>query len=497
MFTVPITVPHPFTEQTDRTFTITSPVDGSVIGRVADCRPEDVDLAVAAARRGSEALAAISPFERAELCRRVADELLDHEHQLGEVIAWETGRTLAGAHDEVAKAASGLRLAAEEIVRLRGEVVPVRDASKLTFTTRHPTGIWAVLSPWNFPVNIPLEYIGPAIASANPVIWKPAPSTTLSAHIVQALMSRAGVPAGAVVLLPTDTLATAEALTRHPEIVGIGLTGSTRTGQAVSAAAAGKELILELGGNGPIIVFDDADLDLAADAIATSSFAASGQVCSAGGRILADAGIADDLAQRVADRADRYRLGNPFAPETVIGPLHDVAVAERVRGMISDAVGRGAVTLTGTSRDTWPTPNYVPATVVARVPLGAPLEAEETFGPVAPIVPVRAQDMVEIANAGAHALSTAVFTRDIDRALDAAARLKFGTVNVNDRSSFWELHLPFGGWTGRASGTGRVGVRAVLERMTQIKTTSFTHHPRRTGAGEPPSSTPTENRRSA
>ncbi len=435
----------------DDVYTVTSPVDGA-----------------------RDHLEVMTVHERADLCRAAAAELEARAEDVARTVAWETGRTVASGRDEVAKAAAGLRLAAEEAVRLTGAVVPVRDPAKLTMVTHHPTGPWAVLSPWNFPVNIPVEYLGPALAVGNPVVWKPAPSTAASAALLLEALVAAGVPDGAVSLLLTDRLDTAGALVRHPDVVGIGLTGSTATGRAVAAAAAGKRLILELGGNGPVIVYADADLDLAARAAAASGFAASGQICSSTGRVLVEASVADELAERIAAYAADYVLGDPFADGTVIGPVHDEVVVARLAEQLEHARAAGARVVTRPSGRRWPTPMYLEPTVVTDVPLGAALEAEESFGPVVPVVPLPdGADLVAVANRGAHALSTAVFTRDVDRALDAARRLRFGSVVVNDRSGFWELHLPFGGWEGRDSGTGRVGVPDVVRQMTQTRTTSF------------------------
>lgn len=454
-------------------FEVRSPVDGRIVTTARDAAPDEVDAAVESAGRAGESLARLTAFDRADLLRGAAANLRAMTEEIAEIVAWETGRPLASGRDEVAKAASGLVLAAEEGVRLGGEVVPVRAADRHTMTTRHPLGVWAVLSPWNFPVNIPIEYLGPAIATGNGVVWKPAPSTVGSAALVMAAFRDAGLPDGAVQLLTTDRIDTASTLVSHPGIAGVGLTGSTPTGEAVARLAAGKELIFELGGNGPVLVFSDADLPRAAAAIAASGFSASGQICSSTGRVLADPSVVDRLADLIADEARGYRLGDPFDADTVIGPVHDTGIARRVRERLASAVAAGARVHTPDDADDRSTECYLPPAVVSGVPLGHPLEAEESFGPVVPIVAVHDDDLVATANAGAHALSVALFTSDYRRAMTASATMRFGSVVVNDRPSYWELHLPFGGWHGRASGSGRVGVREVVRRMTQTRTTTF------------------------
>ena len=456
-------------------YQIISPVDGNVYAEVDDAEPASVDAVVARAKRAKEFLTALTDFERADLCRSTADALLSRTEELAEVIAWETGRPLASGRDEVQKAAWGLQLAAEEGVRLNSAVVPVRDRTKITMTTRHPTGIWAILSPWNFPVNIPVEYLGPALAVGNPVVWKPAPSTAASARVLWESFQSAGVPTGAINLLTTDQLPTVRALLEHPDVIGVGLTGSTATGRAVARSVPGKHLVLELGGNGPLLVYGDADLALAAKAAASGAFAASGQICSSTGRVFVEESVAERFAELVVEETKTFRLGNPFDEDTVMGPLHDQVVADRVSEQIADAVAQGARVISEPDERSWPTRTYMAAQVVTNVPVGCSLEAEESFGPVVPIVPVPdGEDLVDLANNGVHALSVGVFTKDIDRALNAARRLEFGSVIINDRAGFWELHLPFGGWEGLDSGTGRVGVPAMVQHMTQYKTTSLT-----------------------
>lgn len=454
-------------------FEVRSPVDRSIVANAPDASPAEVDAAVERARTGGEQLAGMTAFERGEILRRAAASLTALTEDIAEVVAWETGRPLASGRDEVGKAASGLVLAAEEGERLAGEVVPVRAGDRHTFTTRHPLGVWAVLSPWNFPVNIPIEYLGPAIATGNGAVWKPAPSTIGSASLVMRALREAGLPDGAVTLLPTDRIDTASELVSHPGVAGVGLTGSTATGNAVQALASGKELIFELGGNGPVLVYSDADLPRAAAAIAASGFSASGQICSSTGRVLADPSVVDELARLIASESTAYRLGDPFDPETVIGPVHDDGIATRVRERIASALDAGARALTDEDATPRPTECYLAPQVIVGVPLGHALEAEESFGPVVPIVAVSDDELVSVANASPHALSVAVFTSDYRRAMLAADRLRYGSVVVNDRPSYWELHLPFGGWHGRASGGGRVGVPEVVRRMTQTRTTTF------------------------
>lgn len=463
-----------YTTPADSRYLVHSPVDGQVVAEVHRADVAAVDQAVRAAAAAYRADRRTSPFTRRDRCQAVADQLVARRDQIAAAVTAETGRTYHSALAEVDKAADGFRLAGEEAVRLAGRTPPVAAPDKLALTRWRPTGVWAVVTPWNFPVNIPVEYLGPLVATGNTAVWKPAPTTVASASLVMRCLLEAGLPDGQVTLITTDDTDVAGHLVGHPAVAGVGLTGSTATGNVVGRLAAGKRLLLELGGNGPMIVFGDADLDRAAAAVAESCFAASGQICSAGGRILADESIAGPLADAIAGRVNDYPTGDPYDPATVLGPVHLPDVAARFEQQVAESVGRGARVLTGGRRLAgYPTGQYLPATVVADVASDAALNRHETFAPVAPVVPLPATRLIAEANGGGHALSTAVFTADLGRALDALVELEFGTVVVNDRSTYWELHLPFGGWEGKASGTGRVGVPAVVRAVCQQQTLSL------------------------
>lgn len=460
-------------------YVVVSPVTGEPVAYAADAARDDADRAVRAAAAAYATYRHTPVYERAALCHRVADHIQQRAEPFARDVTLETGRPLVETRAELDKATEGFRLAAEEVKRLHGDAIPVRDPAKLVTTRWYPTGPWAVLSPWNFPVNIPVEYLGPAVAAGNTVVWKPAPSTPLSAGWLVACLEAAEVPPGVVNLVTTSDTAVAESVVSHEAIVGVGLTGSTPTGRAVARAAAEKRRILELGGNGPILVFDDADVDAAADAVATSCFTASGQICSAGGRVLVGPRHGASLAEAVGERVAGYPLGDPFEAGVRLGPVHLPSLAQRISEHVDDAVERGARLVTGgRPLEDFPTQQFFPPTVLADVDVAARVNREETFGPVAPVVPVGSDaELFSQANQADHALTVAVFTQDVDRALAAADQLDFGSVVINDRSTYWELHLPFGGWEGRASGQGRVGVAATLRQMSQTKTVSFHQRP--------------------
>jgi succinate-semialdehyde dehydrogenase/glutarate-semialdehyde dehydrogenase len=456
-------------------YVLRSPASGRELAAVASASVDALDDAVRAARETFVTTRWAGLAERVGWCERVATLIDAQAETLAAELAEEHGKPLHEAAGEVAAGARGFRLAAEAARGLDGYSPQVEDPHKRVVVIRQTRGVWAVLTPWNFPFNIPIEYLGPALATGSPVVWKPAPTCARIASRLTALIHEAGVPPGLVNLLLTDDVAVAEALVRHEGIDAVGLTGGTRTGEAVARAAWNKHLLLELGGNGPVIVLDDADLELAGRAVASAAFTNAGQVCSAAGRVLVDRTVADALAEALADAAGGIVLGAPDAPGVTMGPVHVEAVAATMDRQVADAVARGAIVRAGGHRATGhPTDLFYEPTVLDEVPGTAEVAAEESFGPIAPLLRLDGDDaLLAAANGAAHGLVAAVFTRSLDRAWRFAERLESGSVVVNDTSNYWELHLPFGGRAGRASGRGRLGGRHTLEEFTQLKTISF------------------------
>lgn len=466
--------------QTNATQTrpVVSPATGEVVGHLPLQGAQDVDAAVARAREAARELAALGPFERAELCERVADAVDAQAGEIARLLAVEHGKPLeAEARGEVAVFASAFREAAQQVRWMEGDLVPAHDETKRVLVRRRPLGVYGVITPWNFPLGVPgLYYLAPGLAAGNALVWTPAPSTSLVALRVAEAIAAAGLPEGTLTVVTGDGAVVGDAVARHPGVHGVGFTGSTRVGGLVARAAAGKPVLLELGGNGPSIVLEDADLDLAAAAIAGSSFANAGQVCTATGRVLAHEAVAGELAERVAAHARELVVGPPLEAATTMGPVHQEALADRVLDQVARAASAGAAVVTGGGRvDGMPTANYVEPTVVDRVPADAALHVDETFGPVAPIVRFSGGDELRrLVEGSPFGLFSAVFSRDAARAMRLAESLPAGTVNVNGPSSYWEPHLPAGGAAGRASGVGRAGGRWSIEAMTEAHTITVT-----------------------
>ncbi|MBK0418654.1 aldehyde dehydrogenase [Leucobacter sp. CSA1] len=455
-------------------FAAYNPATGERLADVALGTVEDVDRAVRAARGAAAELAATSVEQRAEWCEAVAAAIVEHADELARALSEDQGKPLeAEARGEILTAAKGFRDAAGHVRHLDGVVPHAENPNKKVLSVRRPRGVYAVITPWNFPVNIPTEYLAPALATGNAVVWVPAPSTSHVAVRFAEVLAASGIPAGALNLVTGPGDVVGDALVGHPDIDGVGFTGSTATGMSIARRAAGKPLLLELGGNGPTIVLDDADLPAAAKAIAAGAYFNGGQVCAATEVVLVERGVHDELAALVLEETRSIVSGDPADPGTTMGPLNNEATAAKMDAHILDAEGRGASVAAGGRRDD-PSSLYYAPTVLTGVPAEADVVRYESFGPIVPLVPVdSAEEAVEIAQAPQFGLCSAVWSRSAARAFAVAERLRTGIVNINDASTYWEIHMPFGGGSGTMSGLGRLGGMHTLLEMTEIKTITF------------------------
>lgn len=457
-------------------FPSTNPATGEVIAHLQQGNVADVDRAVAAARVASGVLRASGVEERAGWCEAVAEQIEARVDDLAGALSAEQGKPVgAEAVGEVMTAAKGFRDAAGHVRHLDGTIPHATDPNKRVLSRRHPRGVYAVITPWNFPVNIPTEYLAPALATGNAVVWGPAPTTSHVAVLFAQAITAAGVPAGFLNLVTGPGAVVGDAAVAHPGVDAIGFTGSTATGLSIARRAAGKPLLLELGGNGPTIVLDDADLGKAAEAIAAGAFFNAGQTCAATEVVLVERSVHDELARLVTQEAKKVRLGSPAAQDTTMGPLNNQPTAVKTENHIADARNRGASVLEGGSRlPEHGSDLYFGATVLAEVDPEADIVSYETFGPVVPLVPVdSAQEAIRIAQAPQFGLSASVWSSSASRAFEVAENLRAGIVNINDSSTWWEIHIPFGGGSGTQSGVGRLGGMHTLLEMTEIKTITF------------------------
>ncbi len=453
-----------------------SPGSGETFAMVATADRADVDDAVRAAARAWPPWAARSPFERAAWCEQVAAQITARREELARLLTLDQGKPLAAeAYDEVGELAGYFAMAAADARRLDGAFPPSVSAHRRVITARVPLGVVGVISPWNWPYTMGAELFAPALAAGNAVVWVPAPTTTACCALLAEIITGTGLPDGVFSFVPGPGPVAGDALAAHPGVQAVGFIGSVATGGLVAARAAGKTQLLELGGNGPLVILDDADLELATDAALEAAYLCAGQSCTAGERFLVHAAVRAEFTERVvAATAGRVRLGDPFDPRTTMGPLNNEATAAKFDRHVADAVARGARLCCGGRRGAaagFPTALYAEPTVLDGVAPDMEIAAEETFGPVVPVIEIAsAAQALELANAAPFGLTMAVFTADLERGLAFAEQARAGWVNINASTNVWESHLPFGGRSGSVSGRGRVGGRFAMETFTEPKT---------------------------
>jgi acyl-CoA reductase-like NAD-dependent aldehyde dehydrogenase len=456
------------------TFAAESPATGQPIGDVPDGDREDARRAIEAANRAEDSWARATAFERGAALHRVADAIEARRDELAHTLTLDQGKPLRSeAYDEVEELVSYWRMAAEDAKRLEGRLANSFSPGKRVLLMRRPLGVVGVITPWNWPYTMPAELIAPALASGNTVVWTPASTTAVAAIELARCVVEADLPPGVFNLVTGPGPVVGDEIARNPGTHGVAFIGSTETGRKVAEAGVGKQLVLELGGNGPVVVLDDADLERAAEATVTACFLCAGQSCTAGECLLVHRAVREEFVARLARLVtERVILGDPFADGTTLGPLNNDGVAEKMDEHVADAVERGATVVAGGSRaEGFPTELYWQATILDGVTADALVAAEETFGPVAPVVAIDSLDhAIELANTSPYGLLAAIFTGDIGRGLEFADRVRTGWVNINESSNYWENHLPFGGRSGTASGIGRVGGTALMETFTELQT---------------------------
>ncbi|GMG94028.1 NAD-dependent succinate-semialdehyde dehydrogenase [Cupriavidus sp. TKC] len=450
------------------TFDVTDPATGEVIARVADLGAAETTRAVAAAEVAQKAWAAKTGKERANILRRWFDLMLANTDDLAYLMTREQGKPLAEAKGEIAYAASFIEWFAEEAKRVDGEVLATPAADKRLVTLRQPVGVCAAITPWNFPAAMITRKVAPALAAGCAIVIKPAELTPLSAFALAELAHRAGVPAGVLQVVTGDARNIGGVLTASPIVRKLSFTGSTEVGRILMAQSAPtiKRLSLELGGNAPFIVFDDADVDAAVEGAIVAKYRNGGQTCVCANRFYIQDGIYDAFAAKFAERTAQLRVGNGLEAGVVIGPLIEDAAIEKVNSLVEDATSKGGKVLVGGGKHPLGGTYYTP-TVIGNATADMRMAREEIFGPVAPLFRFRLDDeAVAAANATEYGLAAYLYTRDISRAWRTAEALEYGMVGLNTGLISNEV-APFGGI--KQSGVGREGSRHGIEEYLEIK----------------------------
>jgi len=451
-----------------------SPATGEVIGTVPDGDRDDARAAIGAARRAAPVWERLSAFDRATMLHRVADVIESRRDHLARTLTLDQGKPLrTEAYDEVAELVLYWRMAAEDGKRLGGFLPNSASAGKRALLVRRPLGVVGVISPWNWPYTMPSELVAPALGAGNTVVWTPAPSTSVCAVALAECVAEADLPAGVFNLVTGPGPVVGDEIARSTDTDAVAFIGSTATGRLVAAAAAGKPTVLEMGGNGPIVVMDDADLDRAVEGVVAACFLCAGQSCTAGERLLVHERVREEFTDRLAAAVRaQVHLGDPFDDATTMGPLNNAGVAVKMDEHVADAVDRGATVVTGGAREAGrPTDLYWEPTVLSGVPADAVAATEETFGPIAPVVSISSLDeAIALTNASPYGLLAGIYTRDLATGMAFADAVRTGWVNINESSNYWESHLPFGGRSGTDSGRGRVGGAHVLETFSELQT---------------------------
>lgn len=451
-----------------RTTPVTDPATGQIVGQVPDLGAVEAEAAIASAARALPAWSARTAKDRGAIMRRWFDLVIANADDLAALMTAEQGKPLAEAKGEVLYAASFIEWFAEEAKRIYGETIPAPTADKRLLVIKQPVGVCAAITPWNFPAAMITRKAAPALAAGCTMIVKPAEQTPLTALALAVLAERAGVPAGVLQVITGDARAIGGVLTGSDVVRKLSFTGSTEVGRILMAQSAPtiKKLSLELGGNAPFIVFDDADLDAAIEGALASKYRNAGQTCVCANRLYIQSGIHDAFAARLAETVRTMKLGRGTEPGVTVGPLIDEAAVQKVESHVADALAQGATLVTG-GRQPPLGGNFYEPTILTGVTQKMKVAREETFGPVAPLFRFETEEeVIAMANDTEFGLAAYFYTENVRRVWRVAEALEYGMVGHNTGLISNEV-APFGGI--KQSGLGREGSRHGIEEYLEIK----------------------------
>lgn len=448
-------------------FEVKNPYNGEIIDTIPIAHLQTAQKAIDEANKAKEKLLEMSAFKVSNKLFAVYDKLKEKKDEFAELLTLEVGKPINESFIELDRSIETLKLAAEEAKRIYGESVPL-DAGLngkgfFAFTQRLPLGVVAAITPFNYPLNLTIHKIAPAIACKNTVIVKPPTEAPLTVMKFCELLNEE-FPNGVVNVITGYGSEVGDYLVSSPEINKISFTGSVTTGLMISQKAGMKKVTLELGGNDPMIVLKDADIDKAVKGVINGAFLNAGQVCMGVKRIIIEEDIADDFAEKLVNETEKLQMGDPLNKTTTLGTLINEKAAIQVEETVNNAVENGAKILTGGFRDN----AFYAATVIDNVTPDMDLVLNETFGPIAPIIRVNSLDeAIQIANCTEYGLQAGVFTQNYASAMRCAQEIESGTVFINKQSTFRTDNMPFGGF--KNSGVGKEGIKYAVEEMTKTK----------------------------
>jgi succinate-semialdehyde dehydrogenase/glutarate-semialdehyde dehydrogenase len=450
-------------------FDVNDPSTGAKLVDVANLGPRDAELAIAAANAAWPAWRSKTAKERSIILRKWFDLLMANQEDLGRIMTAEQGKPFAEAKGEVAYGASFVEWYAEEAKRVNGETLPQFDNNRRLMVVRQPIGVCAAITPWNFPLAMITRKVAPALAAGCPVVIKPAELTPLTALAAAELAMRAGIPSGVLNLLTADganSIAVGKVFCASDVVRHISFTGSTEVGRILMAQSAPtvKKLALELGGNAPFIVFDDADIDSAVEGAMASKYRNAGQTCVCANRIYVQDGVYDEFVQKFADKVRALKVGNGFEDGVVQGPLIEDAAVQKVQRHVADALGKGGKLMAGGKKMQG---QFFEPTVISEATADMLCAKEETFGPFAPVFRFTTeQDAIDAANNTEFGLASYFYSRDVGRIFRVSEALEYGMVGINVGIIATE-HVPFGGV--KQSGLGREGSHHGMDEYVEMK----------------------------
>lgn len=451
-----------------QTLSVTNPATGEHLGTVPNMGADETRRAIEAAEKAMKPWAALKAADRAKVLRRWFDLMMENQEDLARLLTLEQGKSLTEAKGEIAYGAAYLEWFAEEGKRAYGEVIPTNDNAKRIITLRQPVGVVGAITPWNFPSSMITRKIGPALAAGCAVVLKPAAQTPFSAFALAVLAEEAGLPKGLFSVLTGKASAIGGEMTSNEIVRKISFTGSTEVGRTLmeQSASSIKKMSLELGGNAPFLVFDDADIDAAVAGATISKFRNSGQTCVCTNRFYVQAGVYDEFVEKLCAAAQALKVGNGLEDGVQMGPLIDDKAVAKVEEHLADALSKGARVLTGGKRHALGQTFFEP-TVVADVTQDMQICREETFGPLAGVVKFETEeDAIALANDTIFGLAGYFYSRDISRIWRVAEAMETGMIGINTGILSTEV-APFGGI--KQSGLGREGSRHGLEDFMEIK----------------------------